>query len=89
MDTSLDATAILAQFNIPCIRQRHLDPPANCRAIETGTGATVFADAKGVLVFALYKSGLAVRRNKNGVTVRFEDGTYWFGDNDGHWFRID
>jgi hypothetical protein len=71
------------------LKHRNLEPPEHTERIVIGGGTVMSANEDGRLVFAEYASGIKVRRNENSVFVRSGDGTYWFGDCKGRWFRLD
>ena len=52
-------------------------------------GTKIAQDNEGNIVFAQYASGVTVKRFDNLVLVLSADGSFWFGDSQGRWFRLD
>jgi len=52
-------------------------------------GTTMASNAKGDIVFAKYASGISVVRNDTCVVVNSTDGSYWYGDRQQCWYRLD
>jgi len=89
MSIRQDHSFIFALYDRCALTFRTLERPMNTTEAKLGDGTTVCSNADGKLVYAEYQSGMKVRRNANSVVVASDDGSYWFGDSSGHWFRVD
>ena len=88
MDISLERE-LFAALTLSKIRRRELCRPQDANMFTIAAETTASSDIKGRVVYAEYKSGAVVRRNKTSVLVRTSDGTYWLGDTSGRWYRLD
>ncbi len=89
MDIRLERSEIFARLERSALKHRKIEAPDNAQRFEIGKGTAVSSNESGRLVYAEYATGVRVRRNKTSVLVQSADGTYWFGDCKGCWFRLD
>ncbi len=89
MEISLSSSEVLARFDRACLNVKTIGAPADCRKYHLSENTVVAANHEDRLVYAQYGNGVQVRRYSDSVLVRSADGTHWYGDCKGRWFRLD